>query len=104
VQLRPAIATVRTEDVAGETFAVNAHEHFVFAGDITFDEREMVLLIQSRAIEIQIKFAILGWHFHDLEALDEFLARAAIFDEVRHRADFEAMAFGEFQQIWQTGH
>ena len=80
MQLRTAIAATRTKHVARETFAVNAHEHIGFARDVSFNQCQMMLAVRDRAIEVKIEVAIVGRHFHDLDALDELLARAAKFN------------------------
>ena len=74
MQLRAAIAAARAEDIAGQTFAVDAHEHVLLPGDVAAHEREMMLAVDLGAIQMQIELAVIGGHLHDLDALDQFLA------------------------------
>ena len=55
-----------------------------------------MMVVELRAVEIQIKLAVFGRQFHDLDALDQFLARAPVPDEIGHRANFQPVPPGEF--------
>jgi len=45
VQLRPAITPARAEHVAGQTFAVNAHENFSPPGHVAMHQRQVMLAV-----------------------------------------------------------
>ena len=53
---------------------------------------------------MQIEIAVVGRQFDGLDALDQFLPRAPVFDQVGDGADFQAMFFGELQQLRQARH
>src|ERR1700732_5365509 len=59
VELISAIAPARTEDVAGETFAVHAHQSRARFVDLALDEREMMGAVELRPIQMQIEIAVI---------------------------------------------
>jgi hypothetical protein len=64
----------------------------------------MVLCIQLRAIQIQIEISIFCGQLHHFDALDQFFAGAAKFDQIRYGANLQPMFFGEFDELGQTRH
>jgi hypothetical protein len=89
VELAPAIAPARAEDIAGEAFAVDAHQHRPAVGHVALDQRQVVLLVHGRAIKEQIERAVIGRQLHALLQLDQLLAAAAMLDEIEDRAELE---------------
>ncbi len=67
MQLRPAIAAARAEHVAGQTFAVDAHQNIFLPGHLAAHERQMMLAVGFRAIQMQIEIAVIGRQFHGLD-------------------------------------
>ena len=104
VQLRSAIAALRPEDVAGQAFAVDAHEHISFPGHISFDQRQVMLSVQLRAVEIQIEIAVFSRHLHHLHSLDQFFPGATVFDQRLNGADLQAVLVREIDQFGQPRH
>jgi len=104
MQLRTAITPPRTENIAGETFAVHAHQHIRFAGDFAFDEGEVVLAVGVRAVKVQVKIAMFGRHFYHLDALDQPFPGAPVLDQILDRGQLQPVAAGKFQQIRQPRH
>src|SRR5580698_3995516 len=53
---------------------------------------------------MQIKITIVGGEIYDFDTLDEFLALAAVFDEVLDGTNLELVFAGEFDELRQPGH
>src|SRR5262245_65007149 len=81
VQLISAVTSARSENVAGETLAVHAHQRRFVLEDLAFHEREMMLAVELGAIQMQIEITVIRRHFHDLLQLDQFLALAPVSDQ-----------------------
>ena len=104
MQLVAAIAAARAEDVARQAFAVHAHERRFGFRDLPFHEREMMGVIDRRAIHVQIEIAVIGRQFHHLLAHDQFLLQTAMGDQALDRADPQLVFFLELHQLRQTRH
>ena len=104
VQLGPAITAPRPEDVAGQTFAVHAHEHVRVRPDVAHDQGEVMLAVELGTIKVEVKLAVVGRHLHHLDLLNELLARPPEMDERFDRAKLELMPAGELPQLGQPGH
>ena len=50
LELLAAVAAQRVEDVAGEALGVDAHEDVLRAGDLALDHRDVVLVVDQRAV------------------------------------------------------
>ena len=87
VQLISTIAPARSEYVAGETFAVHAHQRRFVLIDLAFHQREMMHSVERRAIHMQIEIAVVGRQLYHLFELDQFLPLAAIRDQTLDRAN-----------------
>ena len=104
VELVSAIAPARAENVSGETLAVDAHQRRFVLVDLAFYQREMMLAIELRAVEVQIEIAIIGRHFYDLFQFYQFFADAAVCDQALDGANAEAMLLAELHQLRQSSH
>ena len=104
VELRAAVAAARAEDIAGEAFAMHAHERRFRFRDGAFHQGEVVRVIDERAIHVQVEVAPVGRHLDDLLAFDEPLARAPVGDEGFDRAELQLVFAAEFQQLGQPRH
>ena len=104
VELAAAIAAARAEDIAGQAFAVDAHEHRLAVGDVALHQREVVLLFMRRAVEQQVERAVIGRQLHALLELDQLFAAAAILDQVEDGAELELVLFLELEQVGQARH
>ena len=87
MQLRTAIAPARPEDIAGQAFAMDAHQHVLAPRDLAFHERQMILAIDLRTIQVQGELAVGRRHLHDLDPLDELLDRTPVLDQRLDGAD-----------------
>ena len=104
VQLIPAIATARAEDVAGQAFAVHADKcRFVF-GDLTLHQREVMRTVDFGAIKMKIERAIFGRQRDHLLAFHQFLPHAPVRDQALDRANAQPMFFLELHQLRQPRH
>ena len=57
LELLAAVAAQRVEDVAGQALRVHAHEHVVGARDVALDERDVVLVVDQRAVADDLEVA-----------------------------------------------
>src|SRR6266536_5567491 len=104
VQLISTIASPRTENVSGETLAVDAYQRWFVLVDLAFHEREMMLAIELRAVQMQIKVAVISRHFYDLFQFHQLFADAAVRDQVLDGANPQAMLPAELHQLRQSRH
>src|SRR6266478_2654672 len=102
VQLISTVASARSENVAGKALAVHTHERRFGLVDFAFDQREVMLAIEVRAIQVQIEIAVVSRHFHDLLQLYQLFANPAISDQTLDRTNMQAMFFVELHQFRQT--
>src|SRR5205814_1637685 len=65
VQLISTIAPPRAENVASETLAVHAHQRWFVLLDLSFFQGKMMLAVECRAIQMQVKIAVIGGHLYD---------------------------------------
>ena len=61
-------------------------------------------VVHRRAIQVKIEIAVIGRQFHDLLALDQFLAQPAVSDQTLDRADPQLVFFPELHQLRQSRH
>ena len=104
VQLRAAIAPPRSEDIAGEAFAVDAHERRLAGGNLSEHQRDVVQAIDQRAVKMQVEIPVIGRHQNRFLALDQLLALPAVGDEVLDRAELQPVLALEFHQIRKPRH
>ena len=93
LQLRAAIAAARAEHVAGEAFAVHAHEGAAAGVHAAFDESEVVLAVDGGEVKVEVELAEVGRHLDDLLAGDELFALAPKLDELLDGAELEFVFF-----------
>ena len=84
-ELLPAVAAQRVEHVAGETLRMHTHEHVALAGDAALDERDVVLVVDERAVADRLELAEGGGEAGRDDALDELVVPAPVGDQVGDR-------------------
>ena len=104
VQLIATVASARSEDIAGKTLTVHAHQRRLVLVDVAFHERKMVLAIKLRPIQMQIEIAVLSRQLYDLLELHELFPETAVSDQTLDGTNAQSMFFVELHQLWQTGH
>src|SRR4029453_17886158 len=104
VQLISAVAPARTKHVAGKALAVYTHQRWLVLVDLAFDQSEMMLAVEFRAIQMQIEITIVGGTFDDLLGLYKFLANATVGDQTLNCANAQAVFLAEFHQLRQPPH
>ena len=60
LQLSPAVAAHRAEDISGQALAVHPHEHVRLPGRLTHDECQMGLVVDHALVGDAAKLAELG--------------------------------------------
>lgn len=64
--------------------------------DVPFHQRDVVLPVGVRAVEVQGKIPVIRGHLHDFEAFDQLLARPAELDQVFDGAEPELVFLANF--------
>lgn len=103
-QLAAAVATLGTEDVASQTFTVDADKGGLAVGKIAAGKGKMVDAVDGGAVEVKLKGAAIGGQADGFNFLDEALALAAVFDEVFNGAKFELVLYGKGAKFGQASH
>ena len=109
LELLPAVAAPRVEDVAREALAVDPDERRLPARalarpEFAHRERDVRLARHGRLVEVQVEVAAGGRELHGRGALDELLRPAAVPDDVGDRGDLDAMLLGELDEVRQPRH
>ena len=81
-----------------------SYQDILFAGDLSFHQRQMMLSIQLGAVEIQIEVAVLARQLHDLHPLHQLLACSPVFDQCFNRANLQPVFLREINQLRQPRH
>ena len=104
VELFPAVAAAGTENVAGETFAVNAGENIVLARDVAAGECEMGGVVDQGAEKMQFEMSVLVREIDGFLTDDELFRFAAVCDDVRDGDELETPFLFEFDEGIETRH
>ena len=99
-----AVAAAGTENVAGETFAVNAGENIVLARDVAAGEREMGGVVDQGAEKMQFEMSVLVREIDGFFADDELFRFAAVRDDVRDGDELETPFLFEFDEGIKACH
>ena len=107
-ELLAAVAAQRVEDVAGEALGVHAHHHGLAAlgrrRDVALDQRDVVLVVDQRAVADHVELAVLGRQVRLGDALDELLGAPAVLDQVGDRDHLQAVALAVRDQVLDPRH
>ena len=104
LELFPAVAAQRAEDVAGHALVVDAHEGGLVARNIAHDERHMLFLVEVGLVADRAELTPLRRHLGFLDALHEALVRDAVRDEVGDGDDLQAVLASELLQVRHARH
>src|SRR5579863_95059 len=104
LELLAAVAAHRVEDVAGEAFGVDAHKDVLRAVHLAFDERDMVLTVEHRAVADRNEVAERGRQARGDDTLDELLRATAVGDQIRHRDHLQPVASAVPGQVGDASH
>ncbi|MFM1943710.1 MAG: cyclohydrolase/3,4-dihydroxy-2-butanone 4-phosphate synthase bi-functional protein [Verrucomicrobiota bacterium] len=83
---------------------MDADEDVLFAGDVTFDEGEVLFAVEGGPVEVEVEEAVGGGEFDGLDFFDELFAAASVGDERGDGADLELMFFGEPGEAGEAHH
>ena len=92
------------EHVAGQALGVDANEHVVVPFHVALDERDVVLVVDQRAVSDRHEPAEPGRRPGRDDALDELLVLAAVGDEVRHRDHLQVVALAIGLEVARRRH
>ena len=92
------------EDVSREAFTVHADQCGLVRGDFSVDERQMQGSVQMGFVKVAGEVSVVGRHLDGFHQADLFFLGAAVFNELGHRAGFQAVFFLEGPQIANAGH
>ena len=93
-ELLAAVAAHAVEDVAGEALAVDADEDLLGAVDLALDHRDVVFVVDERAIADRGEVAERGRQRGRDDPLDQLLGPAPVGDQVGDRDHLQAVALG----------
>lgn len=72
--------------------------------DLPFHKRQVMRVIDGRAIHVEIEIPVIGRQFHHLLAHDQLLAQATMRDQTLDRADPQLVFLFELHQLRETCH
>ena len=78
VELRPAVAPLTAEDIAGEALRMDAHQDASPAGDITLDESQMLKPSHSTTVHLEPKMPVVRRQIDFLDQIDKPVVAAAV--------------------------
>ena len=104
LELLAAVAAKRVEDVAGQALGVDADEHVLGAGDVALDHRDVVLVVEQRAVADGGELAEGGRQLRRDDALDQPLGAPPVGDQVGDRDHLQAVALAVGDQVGDPGH
>ena len=104
LQLLAAIAAQRVEHVTGQALRVHADEHIVLTVDVALDERNVVLVVDQRAVPDGHELAEPGRELGRDDPLDQLLVPAAVGDQIRDRDHLEAVALAVRLEVAHSRH
>ena len=83
---------------------MNPDKSRLFGVDGAFHQRHVMMIINFGTIKEHPEVTKIRRHINLLLPKDEFLALAAMGDQILDRADLETMFFPEFEKIGKSGH
>ena len=104
VELLAAVAAFGAEDVAGQAFAVDPHQHVLLVLYIAVDQREVLERVHFGAVGGDPEFTEDGGQPGVFAADDEVFVAAAVGDEVGHRAPLEVEFLAELVELRNPRH
>ena len=94
-QLVAAVAAQAAEGITGQALAVHAHEHILFAGNVTLDNSNMAKVIQIVFISNNAEIAVFSRQCSLSSTVHHFFVRLAIGNKLSHSDENELMPFSE---------
>ena len=94
-QLVAAVAAQAAEGITGQALAVYAHEHILFAGNVTLDNSNMAKVIQIVFISNNAEIAIFSRQCSLSSTMHHFFVCLAISNKLGNSNENELMLFGE---------
>ncbi len=104
LELLAAVAAQRMEHVAGQALGVHADEHVVGALDLALDERDVVLVVDQRAVADGHELAERGRQPGRDDPLDELLVAPAVGDQVGDRDHLQPVALAVRAEVGDARH
>ena len=104
LELLAAVAAQRVEDVAGQALRVHADEHVLGAVDLALDHRDVVLVVDERAVADDGELAEAGRQPGRDDALDELVVAAPVGDQVGDRDHLQPVARAVALEVGDAGH
>src|ERR1039457_81615 len=104
LELRPAIAALRAEDVAREAGGVHAYEDGLVLAPLSRHERHVLLVRDVGPIGDDADQAVARRQRGGGDALHEALRAHPVADDVSHRDDRDAVLLREDEEVRDAGH
>ena len=83
---------------------MHAHEHVVEAGHVALDHRDVVLVVDERAVADRLEVAEAGREPRRDDALDELVVAAAVGDQVGDGDHLQPVARAVALEVAHAGH
>ena len=104
IQLRSTVTTLRTKDIAGQAFGVNADEHVVTVAHLTNHHRDDLLTIDQTAVTHRAVGAKARGQNRVSNSLNKGFVTAAIRNQVSNGNQSQTMFLGKSCKLRQAGH
>ena len=104
VQLGPAVAAQRAEDVAGQALGVHPDQHVLAVADVAEHERDVLAAVVGRGVADRGELAVAQRHPGRRHPLDQALRAAPERDQVGDRDHRQVVLVGEDPQLLGARH
>ncbi len=105
VELAPAVAALRAEDVAGQALAVDPHQDRLGrVGEVAVDQRQVLLAGDLGAVGVGLEVPVDRGQGGRRHALDQGLVGEAVADQVGHRDHRDVVLGGEAGELGHPRH
>ena len=81
LELIATIASLRAEDVARKALAVDPDERWFSRRYCSFDQSQVMNVVDKRSVKMQLEIAVDGGQIDDLKPLDEYFSGAPVRDQ-----------------------
>src|SRR5438128_6910807 len=104
LELRPAVAAARVEDVADQALGVDADQHRLVTHHLPHHERHRYPVIHARVVRDRGEISEVGGQLVGGEPTDQLLRADPILDQVLDRDHREAVRQGELLELGHPRH
>ena len=81
---------------------MDPHQDRLVSAHLAFDQGQMLAVIQTRAVQVQVEIAMRGRQADDFDALDQFLACPPVANQGFDGADLQFVSASQFDEFGQS--